>query len=68
MLGILLLEPELQCRLEPGGAVCLAQVHAEEGLLHHLTAAAPSGVPRPASGVGKGRVTRHPSNLSVTAQ
>lgn len=49
MLGVLLLEPELRRRLEPGRPVCVAQVHAGPGLRHHLTATAPSGVARPPS-------------------
>lgn len=60
MLGVVLLEPQLQCRLEPGWAVRVAEVRAGQGLRHHLAAPAPSGVPRTASVVGKGMATRHP--------
>lgn len=62
MLGIVLLEPQLQCRLEPGRAVRATEVRAGQGLLHHLAAPGPSGVPRTASVVGKGMVTWHPSS------
>lgn len=57
MLGSVLLEPQLQCRLEPGRAVRVAEVRARQGLLHQLAAPAPSGVPRTAADVGKGMVT-----------
>lgn len=57
LLGVLLLEPELQRRLEPGRPVCVAQVHAGQGLLHHLTAAAPSGVARPPAAAVQGDVS-----------
>lgn len=57
LLGIVLLEPELQRRLEPGRPVCAAQVHAGQGLLHRLTATAPSGVARPPPAAVKGVAT-----------
>lgn len=57
MLGVLLHEPELQRRVEPGRPVRVAQVHALQGLLHHLTAAAPSGVARPPSAAVQGVLT-----------
>lgn len=62
MLGIVLLEPRLQRRLEPGRAVRVAEVCAGQGLLHHLAAPAPPGVPWTASVVGKGMMTQHPSS------
>lgn len=57
MLGVLLHEPELRRRVEPGRPVCVAQMHALQGLLHHLSAPAPSGVARPPSAALKGVLT-----------
>lgn len=54
MLGVLLREPELRRRVEPGRPVRVAQVHALQGLRHHLAAAAPSGVARPPPAALKG--------------
>lgn len=54
MLGVLLPEAELQCRLESRRAMRASQVHARAGLPHHLPATAPSGVLRPPSAALEG--------------
>lgn len=58
MLGVVLLEAELQRRLEPRRPMCAPQVHPGPGLPHRLAAAASSGVPRPPSAAVKGTETR----------
>lgn len=54
MLGVVLLEAELQRRVEHRGAMRAPQVRTGTGLPHHLAAAAPSGVARPPSSALKG--------------
>lgn len=47
VLGVLLPEAELRRRVEQRGALRSPQVHEGAGLPHHVTPAAPPGVPWP---------------------